>query len=225
MNLSLSGNVSDYFVVFASGVLVSFTPCLYPVMPITASFIAGLNTKGSKLTGFFISLIYVFGIAVTYCALAAVAALSGKVFGRIQNHPAVFLVTANVLLFFALVMLDVIPLADFGANVKIRFRPRNLWSVLLFGMASGLAVGPCTAPVLGTLLLYVASRQNIWHAMSLLFIFSYGVGFSLILIGTFSGLLGRLPKSGVWLVRVKQFCGLVLLVAAEYFLVKAGIAM
>ncbi|MCK5179516.1 MAG: hypothetical protein KAR32_08290, partial [Candidatus Omnitrophica bacterium] len=59
----------------------------------------------------------------------------------------------------------------------------------------------------------------------LMFVFSYGVGASLILVGTFSGILGNLPKSGVWLIRVKQFCGLVLIIAAEYFLIKAGMLL
>jgi len=95
-------------------------------------------------------------------------------------------------------------------------------TVVLFGMASGFVIGPCTAPILGTLLLYVASKQNILHGVSLMFVFSYGVGASLILVGTFSGLVSNIPKSGVWLLRIKQFCGLILLIAAQFFLVKAG---
>jgi len=220
--MHLSGNFFDYFVVFWSGVLVSFTPCVYPVMPITASFIGGINIRGTKLMGFFISLVYVFGIAITYCAIAVFAALTGKVFGQVQNHPAVFFMVAGILVVFAFVMFDVIQLPNFGANIQNKIKPKNLWSVVLFGMVSGLVVGPCTAPILGTLLLYVASKQNIWHGISLLFVFSYGVGASLILVGTFSGILSNLPKSGPWLVRIKQFCGLVLLIVAGYFFMKAG---
>lgn len=220
--MNLSGNIFDYFIAFGSGVVVSFTPCVYPVMPLTATFIAGANTRGTKLMGFFISLVYVFGLAVTYCAMAVVAALSGKVFGQLQNSPVLWIVVANVLIFFALVMVDVVPLPSFGIGGQQKVRPKNLWGVLLFGMASGFIVGPCTAPVLGTLLGYAASKQNILHAASLLFVFSFGVGSSLILIGTFSGLLSSLPKSGPWLIRVKQFCGLVLIVMAEFYLVKAG---
>lgn len=220
--MGLSGNISDYFIVFWAGVLVSFSPCVYPVMPITAGFIAGLNTKGTKLQGFLISLVYVLGLAITYCTLGVIAALSGKVFGYIQNNPAVFLIVGNVLIFFSLVLFDIIPVPMIGAHVANKLRPKNLWMVLLFGAASGLVVSPCAAPILGTLLLYVASQKNIVHAASLLFVFSYGVGASLILVGTFSSLLSRMPKSGVWLVRIKQLCGLILLIAGEYFLIKAG---
>jgi len=223
--MQLHGNFFDYFIVFWAGVLVSFTPCVYPVMPLTASFIAGINTQGTKLMGFFISLIYVFGLALTYCAIAVFAALTGRMFGQIQNSPIIFIIVANVLLFFSLVMFDVIPLPNFGVNVHNKIKTKNIWTVILFGMASGLIIGSCTAPILGTLLLYISSKHNILHGVSLMFVFSYGVGASLILVGTFSGILGNLPKSGVWMVRVKQFCGLVLIVAAEYFLVKAGMLM
>jgi len=220
--MELQGNFFDYFIVFWAGVLVSFTPCVYPVMPLTASFIAGINTKGTKLMGFVISLIYVFGLALTYCALAVFAALTGKMFGQVQNSPVIFIAVSNVLIFFSLVMFDVISIPNFGLNIHNKIKTKNIWTVILFGMASGLVVGACTAPILGTLLLYISSKQNILHGVSLMFVFSYGVGASLILVGTFSGILGNLPKSGAWLKRVKQFCGLVLIVAAEYFLIQAG---
>lgn len=220
--MNISGTFLDYLVVFLGGVAVSFTPCVYPVMPMTASFIGGMNTKGSKLVGFLISLVYVFGMSLTYSAFAIFAALSGKIFGQIQNNPVIYIIVANIILFFALVMLDVIQLPTFGANAQKKVRPQNLLAVLLFGMSAGLIVGPCTAPALATLLVYIASKQNLVHGVLLMFVFSYGVGTSLILIGTFSGILSNLPKSGKWLVWVKRFCALVLIVIAEYFLIKAG---
>ncbi len=220
--MHLSGNLFDYVIVFLSGVLVSFTPCVYPVMPLTASFIGGINTRGSRSLGFLISLIYVFGVAITYCTLAVIAALSGKIFGQLQNSAVVFIIVANVLMFFSLVMFDIIPIPSFSVALQNKIQLKNLWTVVLFGAVSGLIIGPCTAPVLGTLLLYVASKQNIFHGVSLLFVFSYGVGASLILIGTFSGLLTSFPKSGAWLLRIKQFCAVVLLIAAQFFLIKAG---
>lgn len=220
--MNLSGNIFDYFIVFWSGVLVSFSPCVYPVMPITASIIAGVNTTGTKLRGFIISLVYVLGLAITYSALAIIASLTGKVFGQIQNHPIVFLVIGNILILFALVLFDVIPIPSLGVNIQNKIKIKNLWTVVLLGMVSGLIVGPCTAPILGALLLYVASRQNLLYGASLLFVFSYGVGASLILVGTFSGILSNLPKSGWWLVRIKRLCGLFLFIAGEYFIIKAG---
>lgn len=211
----------NYLIAFFSGVAVSFTPCVYPLMPITASFIGGINTQGTRWMGLIISVVYVLGMALTYCVFGVLAALTGKIFGQLQNHPIVPLIVGNVLIFLALVMFDVIPFPVLGLNQQ-KPKPKNLWAVLLVGAMAGLAVGPCTAPVLGTLLTFVASKQNLLYGITLLFVFSYGVGASLILVGTFSGLLSRLPKSGWWLVRIKQACGVILLVAAEFYLIEAG---
>ena len=88
--MELSGGILDYFVVFWGGVLVSFTPCIYPVMPVTVSFIAAVNTEETKLMGFIISVVYVFGLAITYSALGIIAALTGRFFGSVQNNPITF---------------------------------------------------------------------------------------------------------------------------------------
>ena len=92
-----------------------------------------------------------------------------------------------------------------------------------FGMASGLVVGPCTAPVLGALLLYVGARHNLLFGTSLLFTFALGMGTLLLAVGALSGYLAGLPRPGAWLGRVKLLFGGMLLVAAEYLFVKAGI--
>jgi cytochrome c-type biogenesis protein len=220
--MQLNGNIFDYFIAFGAGVVVSFTPCIYPVIPMTASFIARANIQGTRIRGFILSLVYVLGLAVVYCGLAVFAALTGKVFGVLQNSPLVLFLAANILIFFALVMVDAVPLPFFAVSVSPKYGKASFWAVFLAGMISGVVVGPCTTPVLGTLLLFVASRQNVLYGASLLFVFSYGVGFSLILVGTFSGILSRLPKSGSWLVWVKQCCAVILLLMAGYLFLLAG---
>ncbi|MDP8264774.1 MAG: cytochrome c biogenesis protein CcdA [Candidatus Aceula lacicola] len=218
--MELSGNFFDYFIVFGAGVVVSFSPCVYPLMPITAGFIAGVNTSGTRMRGFVASLVYVLGLAITYSGLGMFAVLTGRLFGSFQANPFVPLFVACILLFFGLTTLDIISFPFFGKKFQGKIKPRNLWTVFLFGMISGLVVSPCTAPILGTLFLYVGSKQNWLHSASLLFVFSYGVGFSLILVGTFSGLLAKLPKSGKWLFRIKQVSALILFLAAIYFFFK-----
>jgi cytochrome c-type biogenesis protein len=218
--MNLTGSFVDYFIAFGSGVLVSFTPCVYPVMPITASFIAGANTTGTRWHGFALSLLYVLGMAIVYSMLALMAALTGKVFGQLQNTAPFYITVSVMLIFFAFVMFDQITMPAVRGHKAHKLKPDSLFSVLLFGMVAGLIVGPCTAPILGSLLVYVASTHNIVHGMSLMFLFAYGVGFSLILVGTFSGLLSRLPKSGIWLVKIKQICGVILLAIGIFFLYK-----
>jgi cytochrome c-type biogenesis protein len=220
--MEIYGGLRDYFMAFGLGVLTSFTPCIYPLLPITASFIAGMDSRGTKWMAFLLSLLYVLGMAITYSAIAVIAALGGIIFGLVQSHPVTYILVAHVLIFFALVMFDIIPLPVFGFNVHNKIKMRNGWAVLLFGMAAGLALGPCTAPAVGALITYITLKQNILHGVALMFVFSYGLGASLILVGTFSGILSNLPKSGEWLVRVKYICGVMLILAAEYFIFKAG---
>ena len=218
--MQLTGNFIDYFIVFWAGVLTSFTPCVYPVMPLTASFIGSLNAKGSKWTGFFISLAYVFGMALMYAGLGVLAGLTGKFFGSIQNNPIVFIIIGIILLVFSAGIFDLIPMPTFSMNNAKKKKLTSIWSIIFVGMVAGLMISPCTAPILGSLLLYIATKQNLLYGASLLFVFSYGVGASLILVGTFSNILARLPKSGSWLLWVKRFCGLVVFIYAVLMLYK-----
>jgi thiol:disulfide interchange protein DsbD len=215
-----------YLTVYLGGVLVSFTPCVYPVVPITIAFI-GARGGTSRGRGFLLSVVYVLGMAVTYTALGGIAALSGKLFGQMQTSPWIYFVMANLCLFMGLSMLDVFMLPfripQFIARIQPREQTQGLASSFLVGAASGLVVGPCTAPVLAVLLGYAATRQNPIYAMSLLFVFSIGMGTLLIILGTFAGLLASLPKSGLWMTKIGHLSGWLLIAAGEYFLIQAGI--
>jgi thiol:disulfide interchange protein DsbD len=90
------------------------------------------------------------------------------------------------------------------------------------GAGSGSIAAPCTVPVLGVLLSFVATEKNVVFGFSLLFVFSLGLGVLLIALGTFTGLVASLPKSGNWLLRIKQFFGLLMILLAEYFFLQAG---
>lgn len=208
-----------FIAVFAAGVLVSFTPCVYPVIPLTLGVI-GARSAGGKWKGFRLSLIYVLGMAITYAALGGFAALSGRLFGEFGANPLTYFIIANVCLLFGLAMLGVYEFPQLGPPSGTP--KKGVAGVFTMGVLSGLIVGPCTAPVLGAILVYVSSQQNVPYGFSLLFVFGYGVGFLLILLGTFTGLLASLPRSGAWLSRVKKAFGWLLLFAAEYLFIKAG---
>ena len=214
-----------YLAVFAGGVLVSFTACVYPVVPITIAFI-GARSAGSRTRGFFLSLVYVLGMALTYTALGGIAALSGKLFGQLQTNPWTYFVMANICILMGLAMLEVFILPvrtpAFIARLQPRGKTRGIAGSLAVGAASGLVLGPCTAPVLAVLLSYVATRQHLMFGMSLLFVFALGMGVLLVVVGTFAGLLASLPKSGVWMARVNRLFGWILIGAGEYFLIVAG---
>lgn len=211
-----------FVAVFVAGVFVSFTPCVYPVIPLTLGFI-GARSAGSKWKGFLLSLVYVLGMAVMYAALGAFAALSGKLFGQIASNPVTYFVVANVCLVLGLAMLGVFNIPQFNfAPAGGPPKKGGYWSAFIVGLFAGLIVGPCTGPVLAGLLVYVGSKQNLLYGTSLLFVFGYGVGFLFILLGTFTGLLASMPKSGAWLERVKKIFGWILILAAEYLLIQMG---
>lgn len=213
----------SYLAVFLAGVLASFTPCVYPLIPVTAAFI-GSNSSGSKSRGFVLSFFYVLGIAIVYACLGAVAALGGRFFGEISTNPWTYLVVGNVFLLLGLSMLDlfILPIPGFlrsSGSLKKRTGPLG---ALLVGISAGFVIGPCTAPVLGAVLAYVASKQNLFFGLSLLFTFAFGMGLLLMFIGTFAGLGASLPKSGRWLNIVKKSFAVILIICAEYFIILAG---
>ncbi len=215
----------SYLAVYLGGVLVSFTPCMYPLLPVTVAFI-GAQGSGSRGRGFVLSLIYVLGMAVTYTLLGAIAALSGKLFGQIQASPWTSFFVGNLCILMGLSMMDVftvpIRMPAFIMRAQPRKRAAGMAGSFLVGAASGLVMGPCTAPALAVVLGYAATRQNVAFASSLMFVFAVGMGTLLILVGTFAGLLAGIPKSGVWMVRISRICGWILLGTGEYFLITAG---
>ena len=211
--------------VYLGGVLMSFTPCVYPVAPLTIAFI-GSHSAGSRWKGFWLSLIYVLGLSLTYTMLGGIAALTGMLFGEIQANPWTNFFLANVCILMGLSQLGALSLPwqtpQCFAKLQQREKATGALGSFLVGVVSGLVVGPCTAPVLAMLLSYVASRQNMIWGMSLLFVFSLGIGTLLILMGTFAGLLSSLPKSGLWMVRISHLAGWILLAMGEYLLINAG---
>ena len=214
-------NPFELILAFGAGVLVSFSPCVYPLLPITIGYI-GASTQKDKFHAFLLSLIYVLGMAITYCILGVFASMTGKIFGQISSSPISFFIIGNICIIFGLSMLGVFEmhLPNFFLN-KFKAR-KSKFSVFLLGMTSGLIVGPCTAPVLGAILVYVATKQNLLFGISLLFSFAYGMGALLILAGTFSGVLVNMPKSGKWMYTIERLGGVVLILAGEYFLVNMG---
>lgn len=229
-----SGSLLVYPAAFVAGLLISFTPCVYPIIPIQLGFIGGQTAAAAQdsgqqsgrisTRGFTLSVLFVTGMAIVYAALGAFASLTGTLFGIWASSPWTYIVVSNIILVLALSMLDVfqLPSPQFLSNWNPKRKGKGYVSALLVGAASGLVVGPCTAPALGAALAYVGTKGNIFFGTSVLFVFAFGMGAIMIALGTFSGALAALPRSGQWMVRVKKAFGFVMLVIAEYLLLQAG---
>ncbi|MFA5410391.1 MAG: cytochrome c biogenesis protein CcdA [Candidatus Omnitrophota bacterium] len=208
-------NPLNYLGAFLGGVGISFTPCVYPLIPVILGYI-GIKAETKKFQGFTLSLAYVAGIAVTYSILGLVASLTGKIFGVISAHPLTRIFTGALIIVFGLSMLDIIPLPRFIKSPVLK--EKSYFSIFLLGLASGLIISPCTAPALGAILVYLAAKQNIFYGASLLFTFAFGMGLVLILAGTFSSLLINLPKLGKRMVYIKKSGAFILIAIGVYFI-------
>ena len=218
--MTLSGSPVDYLFVFLGGLLLSLTPCVYPLIPVTAGYIGGVS-GGSKLRGFFLSLIYVTGIAFTYSILGLVASLTGQIFGRISTSPITNLSVGIIIFIFGLSMSGVFEIRVPNFTKTHTVEHKGYFSSFLLGLVSGFIISPCVSPVLGAILVYLAKKHNVFYGTTLLFVFAYGMGAILILVGTSSSFLANLPKTGKWLMFIKKTAALVLIIMGLYFIYTA----
>jgi len=208
---------------FAGGILAGLSPCMYPMIPIVSTYVCSRTVgERTRSRSFLLSLAYVVGMAAVYALLGMIAALTGSFFGRISTSPWALLVIANLLMLFALNILEVVPFPAWLPGRSLEPAAGGVAGAFLLGAGSGLVASPCTSPVLLGLLTFVAAKQSVVYGAALLFAFSLGMGVLLIAVGTFSGLAASLPRPGRWMVGVKKLLGLLMLGLAEYYLFKAG---
>jgi cytochrome c-type biogenesis protein len=213
------------FALFAAGLATSLTPCIYPMIPITAGLIgAAAPEQRSTRRTVGLTLTYAAGLALLYATLGLVAGLSGNLFGTISSNPWVRLAVGNLLLLFALAMLDVIPVAAPGrlAAWAGRLGGGSYPAVFVMGATSGIVAAPCGAPAFAAVLTWVATTRSGVLGFTYLFVFSLGMSAILVLVGLFSGTLTALPRSGRWMEWIKKGAGVVLLGMAEYYFILAG---
>lgn len=215
--MNLSGGVIDYLFAFLGGVIISFSPCIYPLLPVTVGYI-GINAGDSRLKGFILSLIYVTGIALTYSILGLIASFTGELFGKVSSHYITYIIVGIAITLFGLSMFELIHIPLPNAIRLPRQKNKNYLSTFVLGLLSGLLIGPCLTPALAAILAYLAAKQNIIYGMTLLFSFAYGMGTILILAGTFSVIIMRLPKTGVWTEYIKKIAAFIILVMGLYFI-------
>ncbi|HEX7479038.1 MAG TPA: cytochrome c biogenesis protein CcdA [Polyangiales bacterium] len=202
--------------IFVAGLATSLTPCVYPMIAITVSVFGARNTK-SRREAAMLSTVFVLGIAALFTPLGLFAATTGGVFGAALASPVVLVGLAVLFLALAASMFGAFDI-DLPASFKNRLASVGgvgYKGAFFIGLCSALIAAPCTGPVLGFLLTWVGTTGNVAFGALALFVYALGLGLLFWVVGTFSV---SLPKSGQWLEWVKSVFGIVMVVAALYYL-------
>jgi thiol:disulfide interchange protein DsbD len=212
-------------VLFGAGLATSFTPCVYPMIPITAGILGGVGSSGrSRGRTLVLTLVYVLGLALTYSILGLLAGLTGTLFGTVSSSPWALFVMGNLLLVFGLGLLDVFTVNAPGRLMAWsgRLAADSTLGVFALGATSGLVAAPCGAPAFAAVLTFVSTTGSALLGFLYLFVFSLGLTALLVGVGLFSGTLAALPRAGKWMLWIKRAGGVLLLLMAEYYFVRMG---
>ncbi|HNK01901.1 MAG TPA: protein-disulfide reductase DsbD [Accumulibacter sp.] len=206
---------------FGFGLLLSLTPCVFPMIPIVSSIIVGAGRDGhgvSHLRGFSLSLAYVLGMALTYAVAGVLAGLSGTLLSSALQNPwvigsfaAIFVVLALSMFGFFELQLPTFVQSKVSDEAR-QLRGGSLPGVALMGALSAVIVGPCVAAPLAGALLYIGQTGDALLGGAALFAMGLGMGAPLLAVGVSAGTL--LPKSGAWMEAIKKTFGVILLATA-----------
>lgn len=208
------------FGIFAGGMALNLTPCVYPLIPITISFFGGQAVAGSqgkrKLAAH--GLCYITGLALTNSILGMAAALTGGLMGAMLQSPVVLFAVAIVLLAFASSLFGFWELRLPGGLMQLAAKSYSgYFGSLFMGLTLGLVAAPCIGPFVLGLLTWVAGMGSPWLGFLVFFTLSLGLGLPLFILALFSGQINKLPRSGGWMVWVRKLMGWVLSGMAVYF--------
>lgn len=213
------GSLLSFLLILLLGLLMSFTPCIYPMIPITIGVLQATGTTSLGRT-VLLALSYTCGISLTFATLGLIAAQGGAQFGALLSTPWFMLI---LVLFFAYLALSMLGFYDlyvprFMQKEQATKQTGSLFSAFLFGALSGTIASPCVSPGLALLLGIAAQTKNYLLGFSYLFVFGLGLCAPLLFIGIFSKSLNYLPQAGMWMVEVKRFFGVLLLFTCFYYL-------
>lgn len=206
---------------FGFGLLLSLTPCIFPMLPILSGLIIGQGNI-STFRGFVLSLSYVVASAITYTVFGVLAAFFGGNLQAVFQQPWIIASFSTVFVLLSLSMFGFYHLEvpkSFQAklhNSSERHRNGSLWGTAIMGSLSALIVGPCVAAPLAGALIYIGQTGDALLGGSALFVMGIGMGVPLLILGTSAGKL--LPKSGEWLNSIKAVFGVIMLAVAVWML-------
>ena len=204
--------------VFAGGMALNLTPCVYPIIPVTISYFAGQSDRRQSRL-FTHGACYVIGLAVTNSLLGVTAALTGGLMGSLLQNPVFLIAIATVLVLFAASLFGFWEMRLPFAMTQIASRGyAGYFGSLFMGLTMGIVAAPCIGPFVVGLLTWVAGLGSAWLGFVVFFTLSLGLGLPLFVLALFSGQLQRLPRSGEWMLWVRKIMAWVLVGMAAYYL-------
>ena len=204
--------------IFAGGIALNLTPCIYPLIPITVSYFGGRSARGQRNLVIH-GACYIGGLAVTNSVLGVFAALTGGLLGSALQHPIALALVAAILIFFATSLFGLWELRmPHGLTQAAAKTWTGYLGSLFMGMTLGIVASACIGPFILGLLTWVATIGSIWIAFLIFFTLSLGLGLPLFFLALFSGQLSKLPRSGEWMLWVKKLLGWILVGMAAYFI-------
>lgn len=207
---------------FGAGLLLSLTPCVFPMIPILSGIIVGRGHKITHMHAFLLSLAYVLGMAITYAAAGVAAGYSGNLISNALQTPWVL---GSFAALFVLLSLSMFGFYEFQlptalqsklSDTSNRLHGGHISGVFAMGALSAIIMGPCVAAPLAGALLYIGQTHDAVLGGVALFVMALGMGVPLLVIGSSAGVL--LPKAGAWMEAVKQFFGVMLLALAIWII-------
>ncbi len=204
--------------IFAGGIALNLTPCVYPLIPITVSYFSGKS--GQKQMNLLIhGASYIGGLAVTNSILGVTAALTGGLMGALLQNPIVLLIVAAVLILFAASLFGFWEMRmPYWLNQAAGKSYSGYFGSLFMGITLGVVAAPCIGPFVLGLLTWVASLGDPRLGFLIFFTLSIGLGLPLFILAMFSGKIDKLPRSGEWMLWVRKLMGWVLIAMAAYFI-------
>ena len=208
-----------FLIAFLAGITISFTPCIYPMIPITAGILQA-HPNHSAFFNFLSSIAYIFGIAILYATLGYVSATSSVIFGSWLGNPYFVVCIVFFFAYMAGTMFGWYELyyPRMLTNIFLANHKGSLVRAFALGLIAGTIASPCLTPALAVLLGIVAKHGSPLVGFITLFCFAVGMSLLLLIVGTFSSTLSLLPRSGEWMDYVKKLFGFLTLGVCVNFL-------
>jgi thioredoxin:protein disulfide reductase len=216
--ISESGMIYAFIFIFLGGLALNLTPCVYPLIPITISYFGG-QSEGRKGGLVLRAVVYVLGMSITYSVLGVVASLTGGLLGSALQNPMVLIFVALVLLALALSMFGLYEIRVPQKLAMVGGANRSgYFGTMFMGLTVGLIAAPCIGPFVLGLLTYVGELGDPFLGFWMFFVLAMGLGTPFLFLGIFSGAATKLPRSGAWMIWVRNAFGFILIGMAIYFL-------